>query len=404
MTEKQYGFRKASQIEVPDEFFHPIKTHLKCVDESWSEIGGIIPSQVTFITGTPGAGKTTLALAIAAILASLPADESIEPAFISLEMSEFQLKHQAMKIPGFGNVNVTGDFHQEETLKMIRELKPKLIILDSIQKAARKMKDDDGKIMAFNTAQYKIVEMFTKYAKETWTPVFLIGHCDKAGNYKGPSDLLHDVDSHLIVSYDKEMDIRTFGFGKNRFGGIVDDSIFGITADSVWLGTPYIETHYQGATIQPSVPTVPVHSAPVDGLIQQCLATLEKKWDGSTGKIMVKAIFDYLRANDPEISRTIVDAKKLKLDFRGKSLAHCHPNSGELVFGEKTFTTKLEVGKVGYAKEQQHIVPRITTRAQMLVWIVVHEWIHLYKDRLKHTTEFFQDVADKYDWLQNELS
>ena len=404
LEQHKFRFKRAATIEVPEQFFNPLITGLKAVDDAWSELGGIIPSQVTFITGNPGAGKTTLACAIGACLS-----RKVSIAFVSLEMSEFQLANQAKKIHGFGGVDVTGDFDPVETIKLLREMKPGLVILDSIQKAARKMKLPDGKTMPFNTAQYEIVNLFTEFAKRTWTPVFLIGHCDKSGNYKGPSDLLHDVDSHLQVHYDKEMDLRTFCFGKNRFGGLMEDSCFGITRDSVWIGTPYITTVFADAVITPTslvpTPTTPTEDPNNTALVKTCLSMLETKWDGSTAKATIEAVIQKLKNEDPEfLTGTIVkDVKRVKLDFRGNSLAHCHSSSGEIVFGKKTFTSSLVVGYVGYAKEQKFIKARITNKSDMLVWIIVHEWCHLYTGMQHHKLDFFEFVAKKYDWLKSTL-
>ena len=403
MTDKKdYSFKRAATIKVPDEFFHPLKTGMKDVDESWSEIGGIVPSQVTFITGGPGAGKTTLTLAIAACLS-----RKTPIAFISLEMSDFQLAHNAKKIHGFGGVDVAAEFDQSETLKQLKLLKPGLIILDSIQKAARKMKEPDGRPMPFDRAQFSIVEMFTRFAKETWTPVFLIGHCDKAGNYKGPSDLLHDVDSHLLVNYDRELDIRTFSFGKNRFGGIVQESLFGITSERVWVGSPYITTALGDAVITPSRP---VSNTPVAAItsaeVLNCVQALSNKWDGTTARATCTAVTQFLKGNDPDFANdTIIkDPNRVKVVFRGGSVAHCHYNTGEIVFGKKTFQPNFSVGNIGYKKEQKHIQARLKTKGDLLVWVIVHEWCHLYKDQQQHNNAFFDFVAKKYDWLMQELS
>jgi len=401
---ENFKFKRAASIVVPDQFFNPLVTGIKEVDEAWSEIGGIVPSQVTFITGTPGAGKTTLTLAIGAHLTTQGCI-----AFISLEMSDFQLANQAKKIPGFGGVDVTGDFHPVETIALLRKMQPKLVILDSIQKAARKMKDESGKTLPFDRAQYEIVNMFTQFAKETWTPVFLIGHCDKAGNYKGPSDLLHDVDSHLTVIWDKEMDLRTFGFGKNRFGGVVEDSLFGINRDAVWIGSPYITTAFSDAVIKPTAkmgPSEPQEPSPeLDHSINVAWVTLKRQWDGSTAKSLVSQVVEKLKREDPNFAERafVKNSARVKLAFRGNSVAHCHARSGELVFGKKTFT-RMQIGKIGYAKEQRYITARCQDSADLLVWVVVHEWCHLYEGNQHHKKEFFDDVATVYDWLVESLS
>jgi energy-coupling factor transporter ATP-binding protein EcfA2 len=398
-----YGFKRASTIKVPQEFFNPLITGIKAVDDSWSELGGIVPSQVTFITGNPGAGKTTLTLAIGGCLASKG-----DIAFISLEMSDFQLANQAKKIPGFGGVHISADFDQEETLKQIRALSPKLIILDSIQKAARKMKDEFGKPIPFDRAQYMIVEMFTAYAKETWTPVFLIGHCDKSGNYKGPSDLLHDVDSHLTVHYDKDMDLRTFTFGKNRFGGSMDEHLFGISKETVWVGSPYISRVYEGANItyndQEYEEPESEEAAPTNELLAS-LENLKGAWNGSNARALIFNAVAKLKNCDPDFATSsfVKDPSKVKLRFGGNTVAHCHPRSGELVFGKKSFTDMV-IGKVGYAKEQKFIKERCEDNADLLLWVTVHEWMHLYEGNQQHTNNFFEQVAAKYDWLIEQIS
>lgn len=401
--EKQFSFKRAATIKVPDQFFNPLITNIKAVDDAWSELGGIVPSQVTFITGNPGAGKTTLTLAIGACLSS-----KIPVAFISLEMSDFQLANQAKKIPGFGGIDVTADFDQELTMKAVRELKPGLIILDSIQKAARKMKDEQGKPLPFDRAQYLIVEMFTRYAKETWTPVFLIGHCDKSGNYKGPSDLLHDVDSHLMVHYDKEMDLRTFSFGKNRFGGVMEDSLFGITRDTVWVGSPYVTSVFSDAVIKPTPKLAPSEpqeaSEEEDAKLKFCIDQMRVKWNGSTAKAVIGMVVEKLKREDPEFAERsfVKNTSRVKLSWRGKGVAHCHPRNGELVFGKKTFTM-MEIGKIGYAKEQKFINARCKDPIDLLIWVVVHEWCHLYEGNQHHKNAFFEDVAQKYDWLISRI-
>lgn len=401
--EKEFSFKRAASIVVPEQFFNPLVTKIKAVDDAWSELGGIVPSQVTFITGNPGAGKTTLSLAIGSCLAN-----QVTVAFISLEMSDFQLANQAKKIPGFGGVHITADFDQELTLEAIRELKPGLIILDSIQKAARKMKDEFGKPLPFDRAQYLIVEMFTKYAKETWTPVFLIGHCDKAGNYKGPSDLLHDVDSHLMVNYDKEMDLRTFSFGKNRFGGVMEDSLFGITRDTVWVGSPYITTVYSDAVIKPTPKMEPSEpqeaSRDLDIELKYAIDQLKVKWNGSVVKSLIGLTVEKLKKEDPDFAERsyIKNSARVKLSWRGKGVAHCHPRSGELNFGKGVFTS-LEIGKIGYAKEQKYIQARCQDPVDLLIWVIVHEWCHLYEGNQHHKNAFFDEVATKYDWLMSNI-
>lgn len=90
---KQF-LKRAGDIIVPDKLFHPIRTDNVEIDGAFSELRGIIPSQVVLMTGTPGSGKTTLA----SVIASRAQRSDGRPAvFLSYEMSDFQLKLQAKK-------------------------------------------------------------------------------------------------------------------------------------------------------------------------------------------------------------------------------------------------------------------------------------------------------------------
>ena len=382
---KNFNFKRAATIQVPEKLFNPLVTGIKEVDSTFSEMGGIVPSQVTFITGQPGAGKTTLTLAIGACIAN-----RVPVAFISLEMSDFQLAYQARKIPGFGIVEVSTDFDPQETLKGLQRMKPGLIIVDSIQKAARRMKETDGRPMPFERAQYSVVEMFTKYAKDNWCPVFLIGHCDKMGNYKGPSDLLHDVDSHMLVNYDKDNDLRTFTFGKNRFGGEMGESLFGIGREFVWIGSPYVVRAMEGGKVTVKEPSV-----------KDALENLRGDWSKTNVRNLVKMGIDKLKEIDTELAGQR-DTGKVKVAWKGNSLANCKSGPGIITFGAKT-DSKLILGNVGYAKEQKHIQPRVQDSSELLLWVVVHEWCHLYKGMQHHKNEFFNLVARKYDELMMKL-
>lgn len=388
-TIKDYGFKRASTIVIPDQMFQPIITGKKEIDDAWSELGGIVPSQVTLVTGKPGVGKTTLLLAIAGMLS-----EKYRVAFVSLEMSEFQLAHQARKIKGFGNVFVTQEFDQNETFRIFAEIEPELIIFDSIQKGAKKMRKPDGNPMPFTTAQYEIAGMFTAYAKRTWAPVMLIGHCDKSGNYKGPSDMLHDVDSHLSIEHDKDTDMRQFGFEKNRFGGIIEPSMFGITRETVWIGSPFNDVELSTSD----------SSTTTDEQIIFCRNDLNTKWDKAKVRIAIRSIVNLLKRVDDNFSTDscIKDAEKVKVTFNGDKLAHCHPLTGELVFGSKILEP-LQLSQVGYRKEKPYINLRVKTQFQLLEWLIIHEWCHLYEGMTEHDHKFFTFITAKFLWYQDQV-
>jgi predicted ATP-dependent serine protease len=130
-------FKRVNDIEIPEILFHPTKTDTPELDSVYSEMGGVTPSCVTMVTGTPGAGKTTL---MAVMGSRLKSERPV--VFLSYEMSDFQLKMQARKIPGFDKMLlVTEPFHKDQEkfeafLEMLKELNPSMVIADSLQKMA----------------------------------------------------------------------------------------------------------------------------------------------------------------------------------------------------------------------------------------------------------------------------
>jgi hypothetical protein len=200
-------------------------------------MGGIVPSQVILATGKPGAGKTTVFIAALARLAMRYRERPA--AFVSYEMSDYQLKMQTKKIPGFEDVLIKTDFTTLEELFIEFELmEPSLVVIDSLQTLAEKIREKEPKL-SFNAAQKKIVHEAVIFSKRTFIPIVLIGHLTKSGTYLGPPALEHGVDTHFKVEYDRELECRTYSTSKNRFGGVIDPQTFGITSQGVWFGNPY---------------------------------------------------------------------------------------------------------------------------------------------------------------------
>ena len=420
MTEKRskFQFKRASEIVVPDQYFHPVATGYKDADELLSEIGGWIPSQSVLVSGPAGSGKTSLMIALNAMIAG---DNPV--AFVNLEMSEFQLKFLSKKIKGFDSFYVTDEFDQDETFKYLAELKPTVVIIDSLQKAARKMRNPNGSKMPFNPAQVDIVAKATKFAKDNWCIVLLIGHCTKSGDYKGPTDLEHDVDSHLRVKFDKELQIRNAEFVKNRFGGMIGELSFGITGESVWIGTQFaINYRVSGPRTKPKqisnsdsdsiedteyeeIETIYENELPSKEKVKLAFQYLENEWNGAGVRTAISAIIDVLKEYDTAFATdsVIKDPKKVRLSFRGGNLGVSFPDKGEITFGNKIYTEKMKPKTIGTAKEKRYFDFRVDTEIEMLTWVVIHEWCHLYEGMNDHNYGFFDLIAIKYDWFQKEI-
>jgi hypothetical protein len=389
------AFRKASTIEVPEVLFRTIKTGAPEIDYSFSELGGVVPSQVVFVTGKPGAGKTTLTLVVSSRMQVTAKNPG---AFISLEMSDFQLALSRKKIPGFDMMWIDTEFSLERTINELRRLKPSSVTLDSIQKAASLM-EKQGEAVNFNQAQKEIVSEFYKFSKETFIPVFLIGHMSKSGSYIGPSHLEHEVDSHLKVEYDQELDMRTFHFGKNRFGGKNDNQMFGITSSGIWLGSPY-STFEESDREQEQDPKYDDHKLAAERVSNIISRFKEASKDrelipSSDVQTVTREVVNYLKLIDKETiakNSYIRDVSKIKLTYDFNGVAQCASRKGELRFGKQMSMVGFQIGKIGYRKEQPFIVRNCKSREDLFIWVIIHEWIHLYQGMQHHKIAFFQQV------------
>lgn len=180
--------------------------------------GGLVPGSVVLIGGEPGIGKSTLLLQMALQFAGL------KVLYISGEESEGQIKMRAERIP-FKNENCYL-FTETSTQKIgsaLKELQPDLVIVDSIQTLQSDLLDSTpGSISQVKEAAADMI----RFAKETNTPIFLIGHITKDGNLAGPKLLEHMVDTVLQFEGDRHHIYRILRSTKNRFGSTNEIGIY----------------------------------------------------------------------------------------------------------------------------------------------------------------------------------
>jgi DNA repair protein RadA/Sms len=180
--------------------------------------GGIVPGSLILIGGEPGIGKSTLMLQVALNL------KNLKVLYISGEESEQQIKMRAERI-GCSNKNcyVYTETSTQNIFAQINEVTPNILIIDSIQTLTTSVIDSSaGSVSQIRECTSEL----QRFAKQTATPVFLIGHITKDGSLAGPKIIEHMVDTVLQFEGERNYDYRILRSSKNRFGSASELGIF----------------------------------------------------------------------------------------------------------------------------------------------------------------------------------
>ncbi len=179
--------------------------------------GGMVPGSLTLLGGEPGIGKSTLLLQIALNL-------SYKTLYVSGEESQKQIKMRAERIqPNSENCYILTETKTQNIFKQIEVLEPDIVIVDSIQTLhSDYIESSSGSISQIKECTTELI----KFAKETATPVLLIGHITKDGNIAGPKILEHMVDTVLQFEGDRNHVFRILRANKNRFGSTNELGIY----------------------------------------------------------------------------------------------------------------------------------------------------------------------------------
>lgn len=206
--------RKVSEIEALDE----PRIHMPSEELNRVLGGGLVAGSMVLIGGEPGIGKSTL------VLQNILSIKSRRILYVSGEESATQLKMRADRIGRLSdNCYIVCETSLENIFDHIDDLKPELLIVDSIQTvASESIESAAGSVSQVRECAARLL----KYAKESGVPVLLIGHINKDGAIAGPKVLEHIVDVVLHFEGDRQHMYRLLRAIKNRFGNTNEIGIY----------------------------------------------------------------------------------------------------------------------------------------------------------------------------------
>jgi len=186
--------------------------------------GGLVKGSMVLLGGEPGIGKSTLLLQIA-----LTIPKNI--LYVSGEESQSQIKMRAERLKIINtNCLILTETNTQQIFRAIEETNPEVVVIDSIQTLYTNTIDaSPGSISQIRETTAELI----KFAKETATPVLLIGHITKDGNIAGPKILEHMVDVVLQFEGDRNHTYRILRAQKNRFGSTAEIGIYEMRSEGL---------------------------------------------------------------------------------------------------------------------------------------------------------------------------
>ncbi|MCH5190781.1 MAG: DNA repair protein RadA [Oscillospiraceae bacterium] len=181
--------------------------------------GGLVKGSIVLLSGDPGIGKSTILLQICEYLG-----QGLKIMYVSGEESAHQIKLRASRLcVETENLSILCETDAQYICEYILSEKPDVVIVDSIQTMEiGELTSSPGSV----TQVRECTNLFTRTAKSSNIPVFLVGHVNKDGNIAGPKVLEHIVDCVLYFEGDRNTSYRILRAVKNRYGSTNEIGVF----------------------------------------------------------------------------------------------------------------------------------------------------------------------------------
>lgn len=250
--------------------------------------GGLVRGSILLIGGEPGIGKSTLSLQIPLMC------KSLKTLYVSGEESARQIKMRAQRLGGENdNCLVLAETQLENILERAKEVIPDLLIIDSIQTIySCNIESSAGSVSQVRECAASLL----RFAKESNTPVILIGHITKEGSIAGPKVLEHIVDVVLQFEGDTRHSYRILRGVKNRFGSTSELAVYEMTGEGL------------KEILNPSEMFIPMHG---DNLSGTSVAAI---MDGARPFLIeIQALVSTAAYGTPQRSATGFDVRRMNM-------------------------------------------------------------------------------------------
>lgn len=269
--------------------------------------GGIVPGSLILLSGEPGIGKSTI---VAQIASALKTESPV--VYVSGEESFAQVKNRLQRLGcTTGHIKFINETNVEKIIAALSEIKPALVVIDSIQTAyTAAVPSEAGSINQIRASAVQFLEV----AKRNNIAFILIGHITKDGQIAGPKSLEHIVDTVIYLETETAHDYRILRATKNRFGSINELGLFTMT------GSGFKEIS------NPSAVFIDPGEQKISGAVISCIIEGTRPFLVEAQALVSKTVFGYpqRKASGFDINRlqilTAVLTKRTKINLTNQDV------------------------------------------------------------------------------------